>query len=131
MEDDDEDEDGNELRRRKPGDKYRKEVEKEVERFKVKVGPLSSLRVGVLMRSLPRRLPIYRLHGSRPRSCGRVTKSVSVHCCRRVHKLSHSIPVRRHVTHIYVSAVRPQSRMAALRVYGAERVLPSDEGVGV
>ena len=37
MEDTDEDEDGNELRRRKPGDKYRKEVEKEVERIKVKV----------------------------------------------------------------------------------------------
>lgn len=40
VEEDDEDEDGNELRRRKPSaDKYRKEVEKEVERIKVKVGP--------------------------------------------------------------------------------------------
>lgn len=38
VEDDDEDEDGNDLRRRKKtGDKYRKEVEKEVERLKVKV----------------------------------------------------------------------------------------------
>lgn len=39
VEDDDEDEDGNDLRqRKKTGDKYRKEVEKEVERLKVKVG---------------------------------------------------------------------------------------------